>query len=153
MPDGTVILVELARGTLSRVDTEGVVSVVADLGGGPNGAAIGPDGFIYVCNNGGFDDETDPSGRFASQMPRQYVGGSIQRVNLQTGETEDLYRECSGHKLRGPNDIIFDESGGFWFTDLGKTWPRTHDHGGVYYASIDGKTSKRSSILSSPQME
>ena len=66
MPDGTVILVELARGTLSRVDTEGVVSVVADLGGGPNGAAIGPDGFIYVCNNGGFDDETDPSGQDGS---------------------------------------------------------------------------------------
>ena len=139
MPDGSVVLVELARGTLSRVDTEGVVSVVADLGGGPNGAAIGPDGFIYVCNNGGFDDETDPSGRFASEMPRQYVGGSIQRVNPQTGETEDLYRECNGHSLRGPNDIIFDESGGFWFTDLGKTWPRVHDHGGVYYASIDGQ--------------
>ena len=139
MPDGSIVLVELARGTLSRVDAEGVVSVVADLGGGPNGAAIGPDGFIYVCNNGGFDDDTDPSGRFASQMPRQYVGGSIQRVNLQTGETEDLYRECNGHSLRGPNDIIFDESGGFWFTDLGKTWPRAHDHGGVYYASIDGQ--------------
>jgi gluconolactonase len=24
------------------------------MGGGPNGAAIGPDGKCYVCNNGGF---------------------------------------------------------------------------------------------------
>ena len=139
MPDGSVVLVELARGTLSRVDAEGNVSVIAELGGGPNGAAIGPDGHIYVCNNGGFDDQTDPSGRFASQMPREYLGGSIQRVNIRTGKSEDLYRECNGHSLRGPNDIVFDQVGGFWFTDLGKTWPRTHDHGGVYYASTDGK--------------
>ena len=26
---------------------------IADAGGGPNGAAIGPDGAIYVTNNGG----------------------------------------------------------------------------------------------------
>ncbi len=140
MPDGSVLLVELSRGTLSKVDPEGIVSVIADLGGGPNGAAIGPDGNIYVCNNGGFDDETDPSGQFASTMPREYVGGSIQRVNLLTGESEELYRECDGHSLRGPNDIIFDEYGGFWFTDLGKTRLRSHDHGGVYYASADGTT-------------
>ena len=140
MPDGTVVLVELARGTLSRVETDGTVSVIADLGGGPNGAAIGPDGHVYVCNNGGFDDETDPSGQFASRMPRVYVGGSIQRVNLQTGASEELYRDCDGNQLRGPNDIVFDEHGGFWFTDLGKTWARHHDHGGVYYASADGRS-------------
>jgi gluconolactonase len=54
MSDGSVILVEIARGTLSRVKPTGVLEVVADLGGGPNGAAIGPDGAVYVCNNGGF---------------------------------------------------------------------------------------------------
>src|SRR5687768_18621708 len=54
MPDGSVLLVEIRRGTLSRVDTDGKVAVVADLGGGPNGAAIGPDGACYVVNNGGF---------------------------------------------------------------------------------------------------
>ena len=54
MPDGSVILVEIERGTLSRVHN-GSVEVIAELGGGPNGAAIGPDGHCYVCNNGGFD--------------------------------------------------------------------------------------------------
>ena len=138
MLDGSVVLVELAGGRLTRVGIDGTISVIADLGGGPNGAAIGADGYVYVCNNGGFDDVTDPAGQFASRMPRTYVGGSIQRVNLETGESEKLYQNCNGHELRGPNDIIFDQHGGFWFTDLGKTWSRSHDHGGVYYASADG---------------
>lgn len=43
MDDGSVLLVEIARGTLTRVTADGRVQVVADLGGGPNGAAIGPD--------------------------------------------------------------------------------------------------------------
>ena len=54
LEDGSVLLVEIARGTLSRVTPDGRIHVVADLGGGPNGAAIGPDGAVYVCNNGGF---------------------------------------------------------------------------------------------------
>src|SRR4051812_50101963 len=54
MDDGSVLLVEIKRGTLSRVDVDaGTIDVVADCGGGPNGAAIGPDGAVYICNNGG----------------------------------------------------------------------------------------------------
>ena len=55
MADGSVVLVEIARGTLSRVTPAGKVEVIAELGGGPNGAALGPDGKVYVCNNGGFN--------------------------------------------------------------------------------------------------
>ena len=42
MPDGSVILVEIMRGTLSRVMPDGEIQVVAEPGGGPNGAAMGP---------------------------------------------------------------------------------------------------------------
>ena len=44
MPDGSVILVEIARETLTRVMPDGNQHVIAKLGGGPNGAAMGPDG-------------------------------------------------------------------------------------------------------------
>jgi gluconolactonase len=53
LPDGSVLVVEIAGGRLSRVTPDGAVSVIANLGGGPNGAAIGPDGKCYICNNVG----------------------------------------------------------------------------------------------------
>ena len=33
---------------------------------------------------------------------------------------------------------MFDKEGGFYFTDLGKRYPRRRDNGGVYYALPDG---------------
>ena len=62
MPDGSVILVEIGRGTISRVAPDGTVTVVAETGGGPNGIAFGPDGRIYVCNNGSFPTFVDSRG-------------------------------------------------------------------------------------------
>ena len=53
MPDGSILLVEIAAGCLTRVAADGTKSLVAETGGGPNGLAIGPDGRCYVCNNGG----------------------------------------------------------------------------------------------------
>jgi gluconolactonase len=139
MPDGSVILVEIARGTVSRVDTDGSITVVAECGGGPNGIAFGPDGRIYVCNNGGFDTRKEADGRLRILSTNDsYVGGSIQAVDPATGGVEILYTEANGHKLSAPNDIVFDATGGFWFTDHGKQWDRQRDHGGIYYAKPDG---------------
>src|SRR5215510_1763118 len=115
LPDGSVLLVEIKRGTLTRIAADGAVSVVAKTGGGPNGAAIGPDG-------------------------KDYTGGSIQRVDLATGAVETLFKSCGANPLRGPNDLVFDSTGGFWFTDHGKTRERDRDRGGLYYARPDGKT-------------
>ena len=140
MPDGSVILVEIKRGTLSRVLPDGTVEVVAETGGGPNGAAIGPDGAVYVCNNGGFE-WTDVSGlTLPGNQPADYETGSIQRVDLETGRVDTLYTECDGRRLCGPNDLVFDSQGGFWFTDHGKTRERDRDRGGIYYALPDGSS-------------
>ena len=130
MPDGSVILVEIARGALSRV-WNGKVEVVCDLGGGPNGAALGPDGAVYVANNGGGGL---PSG-VASLQP---VQGGVDRVDLATGKGERLYDVVNGNLLSAPNDIVFDRRGGFWFTDFGRQSGRTRHLSGLYHALPDG---------------
>ena len=144
MADGSVVLVEIKRQTLTRVTPDGTQHVIARLGGGPYGAAVGPDGKVYVCNNGGFlwvdrdDGFTAPHG-----YPADYVSGSIQRVDLATGAVATLYTACDGRPLRGPNDIVFDKDGGFWFTDLGKSDGEKMDMGAVLYAKTDGSFIKR----------
>ena len=126
MPDGSIILVEIARGTLTRVHKTGKKEVIADLGGGPNGAAIGPDGACYVCNNGGFKWEKDASSGYLRPIGQSddYVTGRIERVDLETGKVERLYDTCGENRLNGPNDLVFDKSGNIWFTDLGKARDR-----------------------------
>ena len=139
MKDGSVILVEIERQTVSRVTPDGTVSVVAETGGGPNGAAIGPDGALYVCNNGGFQWHTE-QGFLRPVLPAlDYKGGRIERVDLATGDVRVLYDRCGEFRLNGPNDIVFDTEGGFYFTDLGKSRARDRDNGAVYYATADGR--------------
>ena len=136
--DGSVLLVEIKRGTLSRVTPDSTIEVVAETGGGPNGAAIGPDGACYICNNGGFEWHDLGGFLLPGNQPADYTGGSIQRVDLTTGAVETLYTECDGIPLKGPNDIVFDAHGGFYFTDLGKHRERDQDRTGVFYAKPDG---------------
>ncbi|MAE94280.1 MAG: gluconolaconase [Deltaproteobacteria bacterium] len=136
--DGSVILVEIKRGTLTRVQPDGRQEIVAETGGGPNGAAIGPDGACYVCNNGGFVWHEVGGLLIPGDQPPDYSGGRIERVDLATGEVRVLYTGCDGHPLRGPNDIVFDSQGGFWFTDLGKARERERDRTGIFYALPDG---------------
>ena len=138
MPDGSVILVEIQRGTLSRV-WNGKVEVIANLGGGPNGAALGPDGAVYVCNNGGLGFMTVDGLNIPTQMASSdYTSGRIERVNIQTGRFERLYGVVNGLPLSSPNDLVFDKAGAFWFTDLGKGHARHRDKSGLYYAKTDG---------------
>jgi gluconolactonase len=139
-PDGSVLAVEVRGGTLARIALDGEVTRVANCGGGPNGAAIGPDASVYVCNNGGFQWSENGGLVFPGEQPEGYTGGSIQRVDLTAGEVTTLYAHCGDIQLRGPNDIVFDTSGGFYFTDLGKSRPRELDKGAVFYATTDGST-------------
>lgn len=140
LPDGSVVLVEIKRQTLTRIDPSGRAEIIAEIAGGPNGAALGPDGKVYVCNNGGFEWRTILGQTISGNAPPDYRGGSIQRVDLKTGAVETLYTEVDGHPLKGPNDLVFDRMGGFWFTDFGKTYERSRDHCGLYYAKPDGST-------------
>jgi gluconolactonase len=145
MDDGSLIVTELIGKRLTRISPEGETSTVVELDGSPNGCAVGPDGALYVTNSGGFAHQElgpflVPQGPHHETQPDDYIGGRIQRVDPATGEVRDLYTECDGNTLKGPNDLVFDGDGGFWFTDHGKRRRRDEDRGGVYYAKADGSS-------------
>jgi gluconolactonase len=136
LEDGTVFITEINGGRITRVAADGTTSPVGEPRGGPNGLAMGPDGALYLCDNGG---SLYLPGHFMGMGPSaDYAGGSVQRVDPVTGERRVLYAECNGHRLSAPNDLVFDRQGGFYFTDMGKRYARSRDHGGLYYALPDG---------------
>ncbi len=145
MADGSVIVTEIAAGRITRIAADGTTARVAETGGGPNGLALGPDGHLYCCNNGGFDYIDHGGMLIPHGIASDYSGGRIERIDVSTGAVEILYASGDhGCSLRGPNDIVFDDSpnygGGFWFTDHGKNdlAARTRDITGIFYASADG---------------
>ncbi|HEX9189269.1 MAG TPA: SMP-30/gluconolactonase/LRE family protein [Vicinamibacteria bacterium] len=148
--DGSVLLVEVKGGRLTRVHPDGTKATVATTGGSPNGAAFGPDGRVWLCNSGGFDWVAVGSLWITGFQPAAYQGGSIQRVDVSTGAVETVYttfatadpvtKQPATLPLKGPDDLVFDATGGFWFTDWGKQRPRDRDVTGVYYVPSAGGT-------------
>ncbi len=144
LPGGDLAVCELRGGRVSRVPAGGgTPTPIAEPGGSPNGAALGPDGALYLCNSGGWEwTEVVPGmfvpGGHGGTRSDRYTGGRIQRVDLSTGAVTDLYTECGGNPLSAPNDLVFDAAGGIWFTDHGHSHGRVRDLGGVYYAQPDG---------------
>jgi gluconolactonase len=143
LPDGSIAFTEIARGEVNAVGADGTKRSIAVTGGGPNGLALGPDGALYVCNNGGcFNFIEIGDLLIPGPLPQDWTGGSIQRIDLDSGEVTTLYTECDGFPLRAPNDLVFDADGGFWFTDHGVRdhVARTSDLTGIYYARPDGSS-------------
>lgn len=131
MADGSVIVVELAGGRITRC-WNGRTETVCEIGGGPNGAAIGPDGALYVCNSGGLDLVKLQNARGPGHE------GRLERVDLNTGKVERLYDSCDGIALEAPNDIVFDADGRIWFTDLGKMHDGIRTASGLFSALPNG---------------
>ena len=133
MEDGSIILVEISKGCITRIRDGGKKEVIAEPGGGPNGAAIGPDGALWICNNGGFKYHERDGLLIPGHCPDDYSGGRIARIDLATGNVERVLDTVEGYPLKGPNDLVFDRHGNLYFTDHGKTYPRHRDFGGLFF--------------------
>ncbi len=138
--DDSLLVCELAAGQLSRIDMAGNQTVIAHTGGSPNGAALGPDGKCYVCNSGVFSWHERKGLLMPGPPPEGQSAGRIQAVDLTSGAVHTLYEHNNDRPLIGPNDIVFDKHGGFWFTDHGKFEKRSRDRGSLFYALADGST-------------
>ncbi|MEE2922484.1 MAG: SMP-30/gluconolactonase/LRE family protein [Pseudomonadota bacterium] len=133
MADGSIIVVEIEKKCITRCWGDGKTEVIATPGGGPNGLAIGPDGALWVCNNGGFIYTEMDGLLIPGNCPDDYDGGRIERIDLSTGKVERVLDTVEGHKLKGPNDLVFDKAGNLYFTDHGKTYSRHRDFGGLFF--------------------
>ncbi|HEX3456201.1 MAG TPA: SMP-30/gluconolactonase/LRE family protein [Gaiellaceae bacterium] len=132
LDDGTVLVPEIEGAALARVAPDGAVTRI-HVGGGANGAALGPDGAVYVDNSGGFTFGTDDDGiRGPVGGKEGNPGGTVQRVDLDTGEVADVLTHVDGERLGGLNDIVFDETGSCYVVDTGR--------GEIHYADVIART-------------
>lgn len=151
LSDRSLLCVEVLAGNLTSVAPDGKTRVVARLGGGPNGAALGPDGRCYVCNNGGLSP--DDLARLAEGVdPKEapLPQGSIQAVDLATGQWETAHFACGGTRLISPNDLAFDREGGYFFTDYGAVRLTTPQSGAIYHAGAGGSLRKMAGVFERP---
>jgi gluconolactonase len=132
MKDGSVLFVQIEAKQVSRLSPNGKVEMLAQLDGGPNSLCVGPDGAVYIANNGGrFSFAVRGGFNSPGAPPPGFNGGGlIQRLDLKTRKVTTVYDSLDGHPLTAPDDLIFDKQGGLWITELGLR-PGT---GAIYYA-------------------
>lgn len=151
-PDGSILLSEMAAGRISRVRADGRVEPVADVGGGPNGVALLPDGRLIVCQNGGstfgtgwwpydFDGCVQLFRPVAAaevpvtpQLQLVEIDGSVHTLAVEFG-----VRGGRAMPLVRPSDLCVDAEGGFYVTDGGTTRGRSRTMTGLLYGTPDGR--------------
>ncbi|HEY2355870.1 MAG TPA: SMP-30/gluconolactonase/LRE family protein [Phenylobacterium sp.] len=136
--DGSLYFVQIDAKQVCRLTPAGKVEVLAEPGGGPNGLAVGPDGHIWIANNGGRFTFVQRDGFTVSGPPPAGFtgGGRIQRMDLRTGKVETLFDSIDSKPLIAPDDLVFDRAGGLWVTEFGLG----QGTGALYYAAPGGKT-------------
>jgi gluconolactonase len=153
LEDGDIVVAEIAAGRVSRLSRDGRRSCVAQLGGGPNGLALGPGTRLVICNNGGcFTWTRRGGGLVPHRRSPDYDGGRIEILDLASGRWERLYDRADGLPLSAPNDLVCDAMGGFWFSDHGlpDSTPAEREGQGICYARLDGSRINRVWRLESP---
>ena len=128
------VAVTQIRGQCVSLWDDGRLTKIANTGGGANGATLGPDGALYVANNGGV--ALDHGGHWLAEPQ---VAGRIQRVTLE-GEVSDVATALPGAPPNRPNDLCFGPDGLLYYTDP-HNWENLPnvDPGRVARTTLDGR--------------
>lgn len=111
LPDGSIAFVDLVHQKIRAFDGH-ATRVIASVPGCPNGMCLGPDGALYVANNGGLGVES--LGVLWRATPE--ITGRIQRITID-GTVSDYAVELPGPLPWRPNDVIAAPTGEIVFTD------------------------------------
>lgn len=103
LPDGRVALTSISRGEVHLVAPGGGVESIT-TGGGPNGLTLGPDGTLYVAQNGGIWGAPGPAP----------AGVQV----IRDGRVDYLV-----DGLGAPNDLMVGPDGRLWVTDTVAAFP------------------------------
>lgn len=126
--DGRIALSSISHGCVYFVDPSGGPTERIDTGGGPNGLTLGPDGRLYVAQNGGI---FGASGTCQAGV-QVIVDGGVDY--LATG-------------MEAPNDLVFGPDGRLWVTDTRAEPDYAAGDSGVpgwlWVCSIDGSPPER----------
>jgi gluconolactonase len=110
-----LVCTSVCDGLLWRIDVDaGTKEILADTGGGANGAALCSDDGLLVTQNGGIDFTGMPAGLLTEPLPTRHATPGIQRVGP-GGEV--TYLADAG--FHAPNDLVVAPDGTVYFTDPG----------------------------------
>jgi gluconolactonase len=132
-PEQDVLVTSISDGCIYRIGV-GSTEVFADTGGGPNGAAISPDGAVYIAQNGGNLGERRPN----PELGPLGVAGGVQVVRDGTCEWLTLDPVT-------PNDLCFGPDGSLYVTDPSR---RRSDDSRLW--CVDPQTGQADLLMSVP---
>lgn len=111
LDDGAVAFVDLLHARIRRWHPDAGVSVLAELDGAPNGMCPGPDGELWIANNGGIAPEGPGKLRHAARP----LPGGLQALDPRTGAVRVI--TTGGVQPERPNDVVVSPEGLAVFTD------------------------------------
>lgn len=97
--EGNLYLVDIAFGRIFRVDPKGIVSLVIEYDGEPNGLRIHRDGRIFIADH----------------------KNGLMLLDPELGKINPFIERYKTESFKGLNDLVFSKSGDLYFTDQGQT--------------------------------
>jgi sugar lactone lactonase YvrE len=111
LAEGGIAFVDLFDQKI-RIYRDGATWDLYVVEGSPNGMRLGPDGALYIANNGGLS----PRAGSGPVLIEPQITGRIQRLTLD-GVCSDFAVDLPGEAPWRPNDLVFTDRGEIVFTE------------------------------------